>query len=608
MGRPIEGAEITRLSGTAKEEVERVRYDFIVTCMEIMRDRFLIPYTQWCNKHGYLSRVQTYGREFHPLEASMNIDIPECETWMWSNDGSKNRDFAENPTYTNVNKFVASAAHYAGKKIVSCEESTNTSVVFNMTLERLKMSGDMSNLSGVNHSILHGFNYSPLEAPFPGWIRYGMYLNERNTWWPYFKLWADYKARVSLVLQETDAFADIAVMHPLADMWTKFGTQRDPFPELHYPEYQYKVWDGIHKNGNSCDYISEAIIQQSVVEGGFLKYGKRRYHTLILIEVETMEPATASALANFVGKGGKIVFVGKEPFKSPGLKNHQRNDKKVAQTVAAMKRSDRVFTVKAPDKDIVAWFGEMQRQCDIKPYMRIDRPSAYVSQIRQTTAGKDIFFISNRSSDERFVIQATFPESKGSPWLWNAETGERLPYPKAQGNTLTVDLPPAASQLIVFDTSAEGTAIPAPPDETAGMELTGWNLRMEHINGIEQTVQLSALTDLAADEATRSFAGNLFYEKTLNGATTFNWLDLGKVYGVSEVRLNGENLGCRWYGRHLYRIPQHLVKAESKHIQIKVTVTLGNYFKSNPQNKVGHAWTRRQPWQPAGMTGPVKFV
>ncbi|MDR0725891.1 MAG: hypothetical protein LBF59_07800, partial [Prevotellaceae bacterium] len=585
MGRPIQSADTTQLSGTAQEEVARVRYDFFVTCMEIMRDRFLIPYTQWCNAHGYQSRVQTYGREFHPLEASMNIDIPECETWMWSSDGSGNRDFAKNPTYTNVNKFVASAAHYAGKKIVSCEESTNTSVVFNMTLERLKMSGDMSNLSGVNHSILHGFNYTPLEAPFPGWIRYGMYLNERNLWWQYFKLWAAYKTRISLVLQETEAFADIAVMHPLADMWTKFGTQRDPFPELHYPQYQYKVWDGIHANGNSCDYTSEAVVQQSVVENGFLKYNSRKYHTLILIEVETMEPATAAALANFVKKGGKVIFVGKEPFKSSGLKNYRKNDKKVAQTIAAMKSANptRVFTVNAPEgDDIVGWFKGVQQQCDIKPYMRIDRPNAYVSQIRQTSKGKDIFFVSNRSSDERFVLKAEFPDVKGFPWLWNAETGERYHYPgSSSDNTLTVDLPPAASQLIVFDTAGEGAGAPAQPAETAGIEITDWNLRMEHINGTTQTLQLQTPTDIAADEKTRSFAGHLYYEKTVNDNTSsFNWLDLGKVYGVSEVTINGESLGCRWYGRHLYRIPEHLAKAASKDIQIKVTTTLGNYFKS----------------------------
>jgi hypothetical protein len=611
MGRPIQGTETTLLSGTAKEEVERVRYDFFVTCMEIMRDRFLIPYTQWCNAHGYLSRVQTYGREFHPLEASMNIDIPECETWIWSSDGSDNRDFAANPTYTNVNKFVASAARYAGRKIVSCEESTNTSVVFNMTLERLKMSGDMSNLSGVNHSILHGFNYTPLEAPFPGWIRYGMYLNERNPWWQYFKLWAAYKTRLSLVLQQTEAFADIAVMHPLADMWTKFGTQRDPFPELNYPKYQYQVWDSIHKNGNSCDYTSEAIIQQSVVENGCLKYGSRKYHTLILLEVETMEPATALMLERFVKKGGKVIFVGKEPFKSSGLKNYRKNDKKVAQTIAAMKRSHpaQVFTTDAPDGDMTEWFRGVQQQCGIKPYMRIDRPSAYVSQIRQTTDGKDIFFICNRSSDERFVIKADFPDTKGSPWLWNPETGERYRYPNASGNTLTVDLPPATSQLIVFDTAGDGAELPATPAETAGMELTGWNLRMEHINGTVQERQLSTPTALTADENTRSFAGHLFYEKTLHGDTaSFNLLDLGKVYGVSEVTLNGEKLGCRWYGRHLYRIPEHLVKAESKTIRIKITTTLGNYFKSNPENRVGHGWTRGQPWQPTGIQGPIRLL
>ncbi|MDR0844380.1 MAG: glycoside hydrolase family 2, partial [Tannerella sp.] len=47
MGQAIQGAEITNLSGNAKEDVSRARYDFFVTCMEIIRDRFLTTYTQW---------------------------------------------------------------------------------------------------------------------------------------------------------------------------------------------------------------------------------------------------------------------------------------------------------------------------------------------------------------------------------------------------------------------------------------------------------------------------------------------------------------------------------------------------------------------------------
>lgn len=176
------------------------------------------------------------------------------------------------------------------------------------------MTGDQSNLSGVTHSILHGFNYSPLEVPFPGWIMYGAFLNERNSWWPYFNLWATYKSRVSTVLQESDFFADIAVMHPLADMWTIHGPQRDPFPSLHYPSYQYHVWEAIHQNGNSCDYISENIIQQSSFKKGNLVFNNRKYNTLMLLEVESMMPTTAETLVEFVKAGGKLIFVGKEPF------------------------------------------------------------------------------------------------------------------------------------------------------------------------------------------------------------------------------------------------------------------------------------------------------
>ena len=609
MGHAIEGAEITQLSGIASEEVERVRYDFFVTCMDIARDRFLKPYTQWCNKHGFKSRVQAYGREFHPLEASFEVDIPECETWLWHGDNDRN-DFASSPTYTNVNKFVASAVHLSGRKGVSCEEVTNTNVVFNATLERIKITGDQSNLSGVTHSILHGFNYSPLETPFPGWVRYGTFFNERNPWWPFFKLWSAYKTRISAVLQETVFFADIAVLHPLADMWTKHGPQRDPFPELRYPEYQYRVWEAIHQNGCSCDYTSEAIIQQSTAKEGYLKYNNSAYHTVMLLEVESIQPATAAALATFARNGGKVIFVGKEPHKSAGLKNHTANDEKVKETIELMKREhpSQVFTVDAP-VEMIPWFRNVQQQCNIKPYMAIDNPSSYVSQIRHQSEGKDIFFITNCSTEERFAIHAAFPESKGKPWLWDAETGERYRYPMQSGNKLLIDLPPASSQMIVFDTdrTTDGKELPMMPAFGTGTGLTGWILKMQHINGTTEERELPDLFDLSTDDSFRSFAGYLFYEKTLDGNTSLRWIDLGRVYGVSEVTLNGESLGCRWYGRHLYRIPEHISVSGSK-LQVKITTTLGNHLKSSPDNKVGYRWTRHQEWQPMGMTGPVRLL
>ena len=240
--------------------------------------------------------------------------------------------------------------------------------------------------------------------------------------------------------------------------------------------------------------------------------------------------------------------------------------------------------------------------------MQIDKPTTYVSQIRHQADGKDIFFVSNCSSDERFTLKATFPESKGAPSLWDAETGARYRYPGAQGNTLSINLPPASSQLIVFEDQAGVADYPIlPAEKQSGAELTGWNLRMEHLNGITKEKSIATPFDLAVDASTQSFAGYLYYEKKIQGDTSSNWLDLGKVFGVSEVTVNGENLGCHWYGRHLYRLPEHIAKAAEKNIQVKITPTLGNYFKSNPENKTGQRWTMNQPWQSVGLIGPVRL-
>ncbi|MDR2969128.1 MAG: glycoside hydrolase family 2 [Tannerellaceae bacterium] len=611
MGQAVGGAEITKLSGEAKEEIERVRYDFFTVCMDLVKDRFLIPYTEWCNKHGFKSRVQPYGREFHPLEASFNVDIPECETWIWTADGNKESDLYKRPAYTNVNKYVASAVHYSGKRLVSCEEITNTSAVFNATLERIKLTGDQSNLSGVTHSILHGWNYSPKEAEFPGWIRYGTYLSERNTWWPYFSQWTAYKARLSAVLQNTDYFADIAVMHPLADMWSKYGTVRDPFPNLHYPEYQYKIWGAIHQNGNSCDYISEGIIQNSTFSKGYLQYNKRRYHTLILLKVESIRVETAQALESFIKNGGKIVFVESEPCKSPGMKDFSGADSQVNRLIDRMKDSypENIFLMDAPGEDVLGWYASLQQTCGIKPYMKIDKPDKFVSQIRHKGEGKDIYFISNYSTTDRIPMQITFLEAdKKKAWLWDMETGERIRLKDNGKQTFDIIMNPATSKMIVFDNiQTEGEFRTLPQEHSAPIGLLTWDVEFNHIDGRKYQKTGVQPIDWSEDPSTRDFAGEIIYKSKVNNPADYHYIDLGKVYGVSEVTLNGHSLGNHWYGRHLFRIPDSLLGAPVFDIQIKLTTTTGNYLKSLPNNKVAQAWTRRQDFQPMGITGPIEL-
>jgi len=278
MGNAVNEKYGSAFSPELQATINRVRYDFLDTKQALFLERFVGTFTAWCTKHGVRSRMQAYGMDCNAIEASMQLDIPECETWIWVpqiEEFDESVDNFSGRNYTMANKFVSSAGHLSGKQLISCEEMTNTGQIFSTTLERIKLTGDQSNLSGVTHSILHGFNYSPLEAPFPGWLRYGSFFNERNTWWPYFRLWSDYKARLSSVLQNSVMQADIAVLHPLADLASKYGFQRDPFPNVSYPLYVHKVWEAIHQNGNGCDYVTEHIIQQSTKNKGALNYNTR---------------------------------------------------------------------------------------------------------------------------------------------------------------------------------------------------------------------------------------------------------------------------------------------------------------------------------------------
>ncbi|MBQ6284319.1 MAG: hypothetical protein IJK70_05965 [Bacteroidales bacterium] len=626
MGHAVEGAVETRLSQAASEEISRTRYDYFTCCMDMMKDRFLTTFDSWCDSAGFKSRVQAYGREFHPVDASMVVDIPECETWFWNPDGCDQDAFIKRPTYTNVNKSVASAVHFKGGHLVSCEEITNTNNVFNASLEKIKMTGDQSNLSGVTHSILHGFNYSPSEAPFPGWVQYGTYLNEKNTIWPYFRLWADYKARISAVLTRSDFYADIALMMPWGDLWTKKGPQRDPFPALHYPEYADEVWAAIHRNGNSCDYVSESILQGSSSKRGKLVIGGREYPVLMLLEVESMMPQTAEAVRRFVSSGGKLLLVGKIPFQSVGLYNHADNDAKVKSVFSEILASypDRVYKVDAPKGEITDWFRNIQDRCGIEPYVEIDKPTPYISQIKHVAGDTDIYFFVNSDPKEGHVLNVRF-HSAGIPMLWDPETGWRMKLDINEDGTIRLPIERAGSRLIVFEhlyskpKASEASLVSTPPMDPGytatrpdfqvdPVSVRSWDIRFDKVDGTSFELKDSPLFDLSKDSRTVDFAGVVTYSAEVPvtpGKTRL--IDLGEVYGVSEVYINGVKVGLDWYGGRVSGVPAKLLDGGKALITVKVTTTLGNYMKSLKDNPMAQRWTSYQSVQPAGMLGPVFF-
>lgn len=622
MGNTVDLNYTVNFGAEMQEKLNRMRYDFEYTKAELFRERFVKTYTQWCTKNKIKSRAQAYGRGWFPLEGSFEVDIPECETWLKYGVGEEisEADFTKYPWHlgrgnTMINKYVSSAAHLKDKKLISSEELTNTDMVFNESLEIFKIAGDQSTISGVTHPIFHGFNYSPPAAAFPGWITYGGYFNDQNTMWPYFNHYTDYRARQSALLQQATMFADIAILAPTGDMWSTVGAQMEPFPSRVTPPYQSLVWESIHQNGNACDYVSEQVLANAEFKKGWITYGSRKYHTLFLIAVKSVAPKTAKKLYDFVKNGGRIFCIESFPEQSLGWFNHQQKDVEVKNWINKLKAFPKQFILlEKPEANFKDWYKAIQTKYHITPYVKIAKPDTFVTQVRYQTKDSEIFLFNNASAHKAIDLNVTFLSeisAKKQAWIWDAARGTKFKLDLKNG-ALNLKLYPADSRIIVFNNDKIGEAWkPIPEVATSTKPLTkSWKVEFKHMNGSVKSKEMNQLVDLKDLPEFVDFSGTVSYKTTLNTATpaSMRYLDLGKVWGISELIINGKNLGTTWYGRRAYNIEEFL-KAGENTIEIKVTTVMLNYMKSLTENETAQYWSnnkrKAQPLQSMGLLGPV---
>jgi len=485
---------------------------------------------------------------------------------------------------------ASSGAHLKGKPLVGCEAMTNTRGVFSATLEYIKQAGDLTFITGCNHFILHGFNYSPPEAGFPGWVRYGTYFSEQNPWWPYFKYWADYNSRISWLLQESRPVVQVAIIGPTPDIWSRHGLDRNPF--VHTPDYLHYLWQAIHNNGCSADYINATVLNQAEFKDKKLCFGPMKYDLLIVASTETIDPATARAISRYAKSGGKIVFIEHVPKRSPGWVNAAKNDEIVRNQIsrALTVAGGRAIRVNKPARNkLVNWTDDLLNRCDIERSVVPSEKDGRLFQIHHRAGKRDIFFFSNQNRGKALSFDATFAVKDKVPWRWNLETAERTALTASASNKLSIQLEPLESLVLVFepDVPAKGDI---DPNRTVarkdGFEIKGpWRAFFEHMNKETFEVSLSQLQDLSQsnDRRLATFAGTVTFIKTFDADhNAYSSIDLGTVHGVSEVTLNGKKLGVRWWGKHQYNLVN--LKPGPNTIKIKVATVLCNYCKSLHNN------------------------
>jgi hypothetical protein len=606
-----------------QEKVNRVRFDFELTKAELLHERYTETFLAWCKKKGVKSRAQAYGRGFFPLESSLGYDIPEGESWTTNwlkhklGEEMPDDDYRKGRGYTMINKYVSSAAHLTGKRLVSAEEMTNTYLVFNTSLELLKLGSDMSVFSGTTHSVWHGFNYSPRDAAFPGWVQYGSYYNEKNTWWPYFKYLNTYRARISSILQNADMYTDIAILPANYDMWTQIGVQTEPFPvRLNIP-YTSLIWEAIHKNGGGADYISDIILQNSSVKGGKLCYGTKKYSNIFLVEVEGLTQGAMNKLEAFVKSGGTVFCIGKYPEKSLGLKDFHIRDSLIQESVRKLKLfSDNFILLKKPsDGKYLEWYKQIMDEYSLPHAVTISNPDRFLLQNRYVTDNnEDIFFFVNASISESKKTELLFPKyviSGKEAWLYDPTDGCKYRLPIKNGK-INFEFGPSESYLFIFnhDKSKAPEWKRLPQCGKDSVFVHNWKLSLHH--SVENWIKEMEMTELKDIKETEylNFMGDITYKTSIiiSGKSIPRYINLGKVSEICELKVNGNSVGIRWFGEKIFDISSFLKEGENT-IEVKVTTLMGNYMNSLKDNKVAMRFVikRKQPLKSMGLIGPVKL-
>ena len=601
-----------------QDQLKRVRYDYNKLLVETFLKNFTWAYKDFCNENGILCRYQAYGTPFFMgmLDGYMIPDIPESNNWIYTVE-MKDSIWKWNDShgYMNWNMHASAGAHLTGKRITSCETMTNTRAVFRTTLEEIKQHDDMNFITGINHSVLHGYNYSPPEEIFPGWIRFGTYFSEYNTWWKHLHHWVDYNARLSSVFQNSQAKKSIAIIGPTADVWGDYGLSRNKYQGT--TPYLYKLWEPISQLGYSCEYINQGVLERATIKNGTITYGDMNYKLLVLASLKSLSPEAAIAVKTLLESGGKVIVIDQLPDQSLGFNNYRENDYIVKSTMENMVANypQTLIQTTSPESldQLMAWVESFIILSGIAPDVRISHPSVKVYQIHQYTEDEDIYFFTNIHRFESTSFEAEFPVEGKYPYLWNPETGERTAYYyNSSPDVLKINLEPLQSLLLVFENEKPGSLPRRLTKEVTDSRIVEgiWKVTGQRVDNATFNWEMTELIDFSesTDKTQSSFGGELSYRIIISNTDHFTHIDLGDVNeGITELYVNGKKAGKRWYGQAEYPVAEFL-KEGSNDIEIRYTTVLANYCKSI-DNPLSNVWTiKYTDLVPTGLQGPVRLL
>jgi hypothetical protein len=234
-------------------------------------------------------------------------------------------------------------------------------------------------------------------------------------------------------------------------------------------------------------------------------------------------------------------------------------------------------------------------------------PSLRVYRVDQGEA--EIVMLVNESVRDTVSTTLTLPRP-GQAVEFDAFTGKCTSVP-SRGDDITlvdINLAPGAAAVLVVGSPTAWSGLDLAPRTMPGKRRkleTPWAISTctaENYPAFTPWSGTDKLVPLSAPDLLPRFSGTLLYTASFaadqpGGACQ---IDLGEVYEIAQVRVNGVDLGTRIAPPYFFAIEPGLLLAENNALEIEVTNTLA---KAQPD-----AFSAFAQQEPTGLLGPVTLI
>ncbi len=599
----------------------RFLHDFQRTVADLVAENYYAYFAELCRRAGVLSATEAQVGPFDPVECNQHADMPMGEFWITGTV----------PNATGSVRSAASAAHLAGRALVGAEAFTTWKQQgkFQITPHELRVYGDSGWREGVTQLIYHSYAHQPFLNVRPGMSlsHHGTHLTRNTTWWPEMRAWTDYVMRGQTLLQATKAHAQVL-----------FFIGED---DANIRPYPHKLVNA----GYDFDYCGFSDIARIAPrpDGGCGVPGGESYDLLLLGPARHASLPVLKKVRALLDAGVRVAGV--KPLGTTSLEDDTAAWQKLADEIWGGKYAGRLVPTADPLKAV--------REAKLRP--AAESCGAPIQALRKEFGNETLYLVLN-AADKPFAGTVSFAVPKGGrPVVLDAVTGDVAAMESADKEPgrveVPVDLRARGSCFLLFtDRMPDGVSIPRKTASTrATLDLSSdWRVSFDGL-GAPSARRLDALTSWSASEdaALRYFAGRGVYAKSFVvsderfeefAASERVTLDLGAVYELARVKLNGHDLGCVWEEPFRVSVKDALVRGTNA-LEVIVYNTWPNRMigdaiarrdgSAEPKTGVvpdwvredrscsgtgiytwsnfSDAWTADDPLRPAGLVGPVRI-